>query len=61
MFRRSLYAVRPIEAGEALSAQNVRSIRPGLGMSPKELPALIGRRARRRIERGEPILSSLID
>jgi pseudaminic acid synthase len=60
-FRRSIYAVRTIEAGEAFSAANVRSIRPGHGLPPKELPALIGRRARRRIERGEPILSSLVE
>jgi N-acetylneuraminate synthase len=60
-FRRSIYAVKTIEAGEAFSAQNIRSIRPGFGMAPKNLPELIGRRARRRIERGEPILPPLID
>jgi N-acetylneuraminate synthase len=60
-FRRSIYAVATIEAGEAFSARNVRSIRPGFGLPPKELPGLIGRRARRRIERGEPIVSSLVE
>ena len=60
-FRRSLYAVAAIQAGEAFSHANVRSIRPGFGMSPKNLPALVGRRARRRIERGEPILPSLVE
>lgn len=60
-FRRSVYAVATIEAGEAFSTSNVRSIRPGFGLPPKELPALIGRRARRRIERGEPISSSLVE
>jgi pseudaminic acid synthase len=60
-FRRSIYAVATIEAGEAFSTQNVRSIRPGFGLPPKALPGLIGRRARRRIERGEPILSSLVE
>jgi pseudaminic acid synthase len=60
-FRRSIYAIKTIEAGEAFSAANIRSIRPGHGLPPKELPGLIGRRARRRIERGEPILSSLVE
>jgi N-acetylneuraminate synthase len=60
-FRRSIYAVATIEAGEAFSTQNVRSIRPGFGLPPKALPGLIGRRARRRIERGEPIVSSLVE
>jgi N-acetylneuraminate synthase len=61
VFRRSVYAVKTIEAGEAFSSQNIRSIRPGYGMSPKQLPDLIGRRARRRIERGEPIVPPLVD
>lgn len=60
-FRRSIYAVAAIEAGETFSAKNVRSIRPGFGLPPKDLPGLIGRRARRRIERGEPIVSSLVE
>ena len=59
--RRSIYAVRTIEAGEAFSSANVRSIRPGFGLPPKAMPGLIGCRARRRIERGEPILSSLVE
>jgi pseudaminic acid synthase len=60
-FRRSIYSVQVIEAGEAFSSTNIRSIRPGFGLPPKHLPAIIGRRARRRIERGEPILWPLVD
>lgn len=59
-FRRSIYAVQTIEEGEPFSPANVRSIRPGFGLPPKELPGLLGRRAARRIERGEPILPALI-
>lgn len=61
IFRRSIYAVATIEAGEPITAANVRSIRPGFGLPPKDLPALLGRRARQRIERGEAISWSLVE
>lgn len=54
-FRRSLYAVADIAAGDILSEANVRSIRPGYGLPPKHLPALIGQRASRPIPRGTPM------
>lgn len=54
-YRRSLYVVADVEAGEPLTAANVRSIRPGFGMAPKHLPAVLGRRAARRLRRGEPL------
>lgn len=55
MFRRSLYAVRDIPAGAVITAEDVRSIRPGHGMAPKHLPRVLGRRAARDIQRGEPM------
>jgi N-acetylneuraminate synthase len=55
VFRRSLYAVDDIRAGEALSARNVRSIRPGHGLPPKHLPEILGKRASRDIAYGEAI------
>ncbi len=61
IFRRSIYAVATIEAGEPITAANVRSIRPGFGLPPKDLPALMGRRARQQIERGEAISWSLVE
>lgn len=54
-FRRSLYAVADIKAGELLSAANVRSIRPGHGLAPKHLSSVLGQRATRDIGRGEPL------
>jgi N-acetylneuraminate synthase len=61
IFRRSLYAVAEIAAGEALTEANVRSIRPGYGLPPKQLPAILGRRARCRIPRGTPLSFELIE
>jgi len=54
-FRRSLYVVRDIATGEALTARNVRSIRPGHGLPPKHLPEVLGRRAAHDLKRGEPL------
>lgn len=61
LFRRSLYAVRDIHAGELLTTENIRSIRPGLGLPPKRLPDLIGRKALADIPRGTPLCDALID
>jgi pseudaminic acid synthase len=60
-FRRSLYAVKDIAAGETLNEQNVRSIRPGYGLAPKHLPEILGRRARQSIARGTPMSLDLVD
>lgn len=54
-FRRSLFAVKDIAAGEIFTAENVRSIRPGNGIAPKYFGELLGRKAERYIARGEPI------
>jgi len=59
-FRRSLYAVRDIVAGEVLTDKNVRSIRPGHGLPPKELPRVLGKRAARAIARGTPMSFELV-
>jgi N-acetylneuraminate synthase len=59
-FRRSIYAVKPIKAGEPLTASNIRVIRPGFGLPPKHLPEIIGRTAARDIAYGEALTWSAI-
>jgi pseudaminic acid synthase len=52
---RSLFIVRPVVAGERIGSEHVRAIRPGLGLPPRCLPSVLGRRARRNLARGEPL------
>jgi pseudaminic acid synthase len=59
-FRRSLFVVRDIEAGEELTAANIRSIRPGFGLPPKYLDEVLGKRALRAIARGTPLSWDLV-
>lgn len=54
-FRRSLYVSRDIAPGDVFSSDNVKSIRPGLGLPPRYLELIIGRRARHAIKRGTPL------
>lgn len=54
-FSRSLYVVEDIKAGEIITKQNVRSIRPGFGLHPKYLKEVIGKVAKEDMERGTPL------
>jgi N-acetylneuraminate synthase/pseudaminic acid synthase len=53
--RRSLVAVKPIAKGEAFTKENVRSIRPAIGIKPKYYSELLGKPARREYAFGKPI------
>lgn len=53
--RRSLVAVRPIQAGETFSPENVRSIRPAVGIAPKYYASLLGKKAKKAYRFGEGI------
>jgi N-acetylneuraminate synthase len=55
IFRRSLFVVENVAAGEELTAKNVRSIRPGHGLAPRHLPRVLGRRAAVDLPRGTPL------
>lgn len=53
--RRSLFAARAIDAGEALTEDDIAILRPGTGLEVRDRSKLVGRTARRRIERHEPL------
>jgi N-acetylneuraminate synthase len=55
VFRRSLYVVRDMAAGEVFTSDNVRIIRPGFGLAPKHLDDVLGRRSARALARGTPL------
>ncbi|OCH25517.1 pseudaminic acid synthase [Aliivibrio sp. 1S128] len=59
-FRRSLYVVKDIKAGEKLTSKNVRSIRPGFGIAPKHYEDIIGNIATVDIARGTALSFDLI-
>lgn len=59
-FRRSLFIVENVRAGEALTEKNVRSIRPGHGLPPRHMTEVIGKVAARDIARGTPLAWDLV-
>ena len=60
VFRRSLFVVENMEAGQEFTANNVRSIRPGYGLHTRHLEEVIGRHASRYVERGTPLSWDLV-
>lgn len=60
IFRRSLFAVKDIKKGERFTKENVRSIRPSVGMAPKYLADIIGKPAARDIAFGEPFTEDML-
>jgi len=60
IFRRSLFVVKDVKRGEVLTAENVRSIRPGHGLHTRHLPEVLGRRAACDIVRGTPLKWDLV-
>lgn len=60
VFRRSLYVVKDVEAGEVFSADNLRAIRPGLGLPPRWMDTVVGMTAKKAIKRGTPLSWNLI-
>ncbi len=60
-FRRSLYIVEDLKKGAILTEKNVRSIRPGLGLSPKYYDVVLGKRVKCEVKRGTGLSWDLIE
>lgn len=59
-FRRSLFVVADIKAGETITEGNVRSIRPARGLHPRHLPEVLGHKATRELFRGTPLKKDMV-
>lgn len=59
-FRRSLFVVEDVRAGDAVTPRNVRSIRPAGGLAPAELATVLGREFRRDAAKGTPLTWDLL-
>jgi N-acetylneuraminate synthase len=54
VFRRSLYVVKDLKAGDVLTKENVRAIRPGFGLPTKYLDEILGKKINKNIIKGTP-------
>jgi pseudaminic acid synthase len=54
-FRRSIYVTRDLAAGDSLSRENIRIIRPGFGLPPSDFDTVLGMKVTRAIRRGEAL------
>ena len=61
IFRRSIYAVKDIQAGEFFTEENIRIIRPGYGMEPKKYISILGRKTIEDVKKGTSIKNSLLE
>jgi N-acetylneuraminate synthase len=59
-FRRSLYVVQDLKAGDELTSQTVRAIRPGFGLPPKYLDQVLGKRVNQDVKRGTALTWALL-
>jgi N-acetylneuraminate synthase len=59
-YRRSLYVGADMKAGEVFTAENLRRIRPGLGLAPKHYEMLLGRRVKQDVAKGSPVSWDLL-
>ena len=55
LFRRSIYIAKDLKSGDALTRENLRCIRPGLGLPPKYYEMLLGRKVNKDVKRGAPM------
>ena len=60
IFRQSLYITKDIKAGDVLTSENMRVVRPGLGLKPKYYELLIGRKVLKNVNKGTPVSWDLV-
>jgi len=60
-FRRSLYIVEDLKAGDVLTKENVRAIRPGLGLPPKHINNVLGKIVKQDVPRGTALRWNIIE
>jgi N-acetylneuraminate synthase len=60
VFRRTLYVARDVKAGEPLTRDNLRIVRPGFGLPPKYFDTLLGKRVNRDVPAGTPMSWDLL-
>jgi len=59
-FRRSLFVARDVAAGAVLTCDDVRSVRPSMGLAPKHLPEILGRVASRPLKAADPLTWDMV-
>ncbi len=60
-FRRSLFFIKDMRQGDIITQENIRVIRPGHGLAPKEIERILGKRVKKAVRRGEPVLWDAIN
>jgi pseudaminic acid synthase len=60
IFRRSIYIAQDLKAGDVLTRENLRCVRPGMGLAPKHYEELLGRRVQRDVKKGTPMSWNLV-
>ena len=59
-YRRSLYIAEDMDAGDVFTAENLRVVRPGLGLEPRYYETFLGRRISQAVKKGQPVSWSLL-
>ena len=60
-FRRSLYFVKDLKAGDVITADEVRSVRPGFGLAPKFINLVVGRVVNKNVRKATAVSHDLIN
>lgn len=60
-FRRSLYFVRALQAGETITENDIRSVRPGFGLPPKYFDKVIGSKVTRSVQENSPVTLQVLE